>query len=175
MTDRPRILLFTGDGKGKTTAALGLALRAAGHDMPVCIIQFIKNDAATGEIVALARLRQVEIIQTGAGLVKGSDDPRWDEHRAAAGAGLARAEEDVTSGQYEVVVLDEVCLAVDMGLLAEESVVRLVEKAAPPMCVVLTGRGATPRLIDLADTATEMRSLRHAFDLGRSAQDGVER
>ncbi len=175
MTDQPRILLFTGDGKGKTTAALGLALRAAGHDMHVCIIQFIKNDPATGEITALSRLPQVEIVQTGRGLVRGTDDPRWEEHCAAAEAGLLRAQQAVASGQYDLVVLDEICMAVAMGLIEEASVVRLVEEAPPEKCLVLTGRGATPRLIELADTATEMRSLRHAFDSGIPAQDGVER
>jgi len=181
-----RILLFTGDGKGKTTAALGLALRAAGHGAASIILQFIKapagagdaataeSAAATGEAAAAQLLRDVVIAQVGKGFVPPEGDPRRPEHRNAARAGLRRAEQAIASGAYPVIVLDEICLAVSLGLLEEGDVIAAVRKAAPGTCIVLTGRGATPGLIDLADTVTEMRCVKHAYDKGTAAQEGVE-
>ncbi len=171
----PRILLFTGDGKGKTTAALGLALRAAGHDMAVAIVQFLKNDATVGEAAALGQLPQVSLLQAGLGFVPSADSPAFARHRAAAEDGLKAAVERIASGRYTVVVLDEICIAVAKGLLKENDVIDAVKMARPGMCVVLTGRGASAGLIALADTVTEMRCVKHAFEVGRPAEDGVER
>ncbi len=110
----PRILLFTGDGKGKTTAALGLALRAAGHGMTVAVVQFLKNDASVGEAAALRHLPQVSLLQTGLGFVPARSAPAFAQHRDAAAAGLVAAAERIASGRHAVVVLDEGCLAVAM-------------------------------------------------------------
>lgn len=174
MTEPARILVFTGDGKGKTTAALGMALRASGHGMKSLVIQFVKDDASTGEVAAAGSLPDVEIVQTGLGFVPERDDPRFAAHCDAARSGLARAEEAVTSGEYQLVVLDEVCYAVHRGLLGEQEVIDAVQKAGPDCCVVLTGRGATEGLVQLADTVTEMRCVKHALDSGRKAQKGIE-
>jgi cob(I)alamin adenosyltransferase len=187
MTDRPRILLFTGDGKGKTTAALGLALRAAGHGAAAIILQFLKapaepGAAPAGESAAAHLLRDVVIAQVGLGFVPPEGDPRRPEHRDAARAGLRRAEQAIASGVYPGILLDEICLAVSLGLLEEAAVIAAVRKAAPGTCIVLTGRGAIPTdahrgapgLIDLADTVTEMRCVKHAYDSGTAAQRGVE-
>ena len=172
---RARVLLFTGEGKGKTTAALGMALRACGHNLPVLIVQFCKADATTGEIAAIENLDGVEIVQTGLGWVPQPSDPQFARHREAAERGLQRVEEDVEARRHRVIVLDEVCYAVARGLLQEARVTDVIRKAAPGCCLVLTGRGATPGLIELADTVTEMRCVKHAMNEGRPAQEGVEK
>lgn len=175
MNALPRIVLFTGDGKGKTTAALGMVLRAAGHGMRACVIQFIKADADVGEIRALAGLPGVELIQTGLGFLPKAGDPALARHREAAEAGLRKAREAIDSRRYDLVVLDEICIAVARDLIKEADVAAVVRAARPGSCVVLTGRGATPGLIDLADTATEMGCLKHGMQAGIGAQKGVER
>ena len=174
MSDRARILLFTGEGKGKTTAALGIVLRSFGHGIPAFVVQFIKDDDNTGEMAAVKNLTNVLIAQVGLGFVPRPDDAKFPEHKAAAADGLRRTKLAITCRAYPVVVLDEICLAVSLGLLDEQAVIDVVRKAAPGMCIVMTGRGATKGLIDLADTVTEMQSAKHAFDSGCSAQNGVE-
>jgi cob(I)alamin adenosyltransferase len=174
MSNSGRVLLFTGDGKGKTTAALGMALRAIGHGMKVKIIQFVKADASTGEIAALSMLPGVEIVQTGRGFVPPESSPHVAEHRQAAEEGLKVAVEAIASGAYSLVVLDEICFAVARHLVAESDVVELVRKASRQTTLVLTGRGASPALIDLADTVTEMNPLKHGMQSGWPAQEGVE-
>jgi cob(I)alamin adenosyltransferase len=175
MADAPRILVFTGDGKGKTTAALGMALRAAGHGLHVCVIQFIKNDATTGELAAAAKVPGIQIIQTGLGFLPKPGSPEFARHKAAAEDGLRKAGRIIASGVCSLVVLDEACLAVARGLLDEKDVMAVVRQARPDDCVVLTGRGATPGLIELADTVTEMRCVKHGLASGRAAQKGVEK
>lgn len=173
MKNGARILVLTGDGKGKTTSAMGMALRAVGHGMNVCIVQFIKQ-ATSGEIIALRKLPGVEITQSGRGFLPRAEEPAFAGHCRAAREGLAAAGEAIRSGRFGLVILDEVCVAVARGLLAEQDVVQVVEQAPADMCVVLSGRGATPGLIELADTVTEMRSVKHGFDEGLKAQKGVE-
>jgi cob(I)alamin adenosyltransferase len=169
-----RILIFTGDGKGKTTAALGMVLRAQGHDIPVKVIQFVKADKKTGEFVALNRMAGVEIVITGFGFVPRPTDPHFADHSRAAEEGLRIAAEAVESKRYGLVVLDEVCTAVALKLLTEEAVLKVLRGTAPDCTVVLTGRGATEGLINAADTVSEIRSVKHGFDHGRKAQKGVE-
>jgi cob(I)alamin adenosyltransferase len=169
-----RILVFTGDGKGKTTAALGMALRAAGHGMPSCIIQFVKSDANVGEMAAAVGNPLIEILQVGRGFLPAAEGPEWSEHRAAAEAGLRKAAEILAAGRHPLVVLDEVCFAVARGLLDQQQVIDVVQRAPSATCIVLTGRDATAGLVALADTVTEMRSVKHAMQSGISAQKGVE-
>ena len=171
---KARILIFTGDGKGKTTAALGLALRACGHGMGVLVVQFVKQQGCTGEVAAVEALPLIEIIQTGFGFITPAESDSFAKHKAAAQAGLDRANEAISAGQWDVVVLDEICAAVAEGLLAEADVMETVRKAPPEITLVLTGRGATQGLIDMADTVTEMRCVKHALQSGRTAQKGVE-
>jgi cob(I)alamin adenosyltransferase len=175
MTLKPRILVFTGDGKGKTTAALGMAFRASGHSLRTCMIQFIKGDTSVGEIAAAAALATIEIHPTGLGFLPPPDHPRFAEHRAAAQVGLSKAADALAAGQFAIVVLDEICLAVARGLVEESQVVDLLAHAPANTCVVLTGREAPPALIALADTVTEMRCIKHGMQSGIAAQDGVER
>jgi len=169
-----RTLIFTGNGKGKTTAALGMALRASGHGMTVKIIQFIKADARTGELAAVTNLPGVEIVQAGLGFVPSQDDPRFGEHRRAARKALDMSREAAESGKYGLIVLDEVCTAVSLHLLDESDVLDVVRSTTPGACIVLTGAGATPGLIEQADTVTEMREIKHGMRSGVNAQKGVE-
>jgi cob(I)alamin adenosyltransferase len=175
MNVKPRILIFTGDGKGKTTAALGMAFRMSGHGLRSCVIQFIKSDVSVGEMAAAAASTAIEIYPTGLGFVPPNDDPRFAEHRAAAQAGLRKAAEVLAGGRFALVILDEICLAVARGLIDQQQVTELLAQASPETCLVLTGRDAAPGLIALADTVTEMRCIKHGLQAGRAAQNGVER
>ena len=131
-----RILLFTGEGKGKTTAALGMVLRASGHGLRSLVIQFVKSDRSTGELAGAKYL----------------PDGR----------------------ENDLIVLDEICHAVAKGLLPEEEVIDAIRRAGPDTCIVLTGRGATPGLVAVADTVTEMHCRKHGFAAGCKARKGVE-
>ena len=174
MSERPRILIFTGEGKGKTTAALGMALRAAGHALRVHVVQFIKADRRTGEIKALAHLPGLTLTQAGRGFLPPPGDPKFPAHQAAAQEGLALARQVLASGETDLLILDEICLAVSAGLVTEAQVLDLIAGSAKTV-LVLTGRGATPGLIAAADTVTEMRPVKHIFDARRgSAAKGVE-
>jgi cob(I)alamin adenosyltransferase len=173
-SEQGRTLIFTGDGKGKTTAALGMAVRAHGHGIPVAIIQFVKSDVTTGEFAVMSRLPGVEIFVTGRGFVPPESDPLFVEHRRAAEEGLRIASEAACSGRYGLVILDEGCYAVARKLIPEEHVLRLLKERAPGVIIVLTGRGATEGLIAAADTVSEIRSVKHGFDSGRTATKGVE-
>ncbi len=174
MGEKSRILLFTGDGKGKTTAALGMALRASGHGLRTLIIQFIKANASTGELKGLRHLPGVEIIQLGRGFTPPAGDPAFSEHRGAAQDALQLGLKALQSRRYDLIILDEICTAVGKGLLDEDQVLELIGQGDEDSRIVLTGRGATDRLISEADTVTEMCCLKHGLDAGWAAQRGVE-
>lgn len=169
-----RLLIFTGDGKGKTTAALGMALRAAGHGQRIVIIQFIKADNSTGEIAALQLLPGVELVRTGLGFVPPPQDPAYADHCRAAQQALDKAGEALRSGKFDLIILDEVFVAITKGLLKEEQLLDVLgqDKARP--CLVLTGRGAGQALIDQADTVTVMSCIKHGLTDGWPKQEGVE-
>ncbi len=169
-----RVLLFTGDGKGKTTAALGMALRAAGHGMKVLFLQFVKSDPDTGEMAAFADLPGCGIVLAGRGFVPPPASPEYPEHCRAAEEGMKKAREALSSGGFDMVCLDEIAVAVAKGLVSEEAVLKMVRQAHPDTIVVLTGRYATAGMIELADTVTEMRNIKHGLASGWPAQKGVE-
>lgn len=173
-TPGPRILVFTGDGKGKTTAALGMALRAAGHGMNVLVVQFVKADDTTGELAAVKEWDRFKIVQGGLGFLPDGEDPEFGKHKQAARAAMDKAREAVLAGGLDVLVLDEVCFAVSRKLLEEREVLELLESAGGLTSVVMTGRGATSALMDAADTVTEMRCVKHGFSAGLEARKGVE-
>ncbi len=172
------VIVFTGTGKGKTTAAIGMAVRAAGNRMRVKIIQFIKGSWKTGEQQALAALApQIELARTGRGFtIERLRDPRVsdEEHQLAAQAGLALAAEAIHSGAYDLVVLDEILAAVKAGLLSTADILRLIAEKPPMLHLVITGRGAPPELVEVADLVTEMRLIKHPYERGIPAQRGVE-
>jgi len=169
-----RLLIFTGDGKGKTTASLGMAMRALGHGMRVKIIQFIKADDSTGEVAFAQRVQRLEIVQTGLGFVPKKGHKNFEKHVVAALKGIELAREVLVSADYSMVVLDEICSTVQLGLLEEQAVLDLISHAENSKIVVLTGRNATSGLIAIADTVTEMRCIKHGYETGKKAQPGVE-
>lgn len=168
-----RCLIFMGEGKGKTTAALGMLLRAVGHGQRATLIQFLKNDATTGELQPLRQLG-VEVFQGGEGFVPPPDSPKFAAHRQAAVATLAHAKQAIESDLYAMIVLDELCGAVAKGLLAEAAVLAVLERAPTGCVLAITGRDATPGLIDQADTVSEILSRKHGYESGLAAQKGVE-
>jgi cob(I)alamin adenosyltransferase len=174
MENKNRILIFTGDGKGKTTSALGMALRAHGHGIPVAVIQFVKSDSETGEYKALKAMKDVEITMTGIGFVPRPTDPRFADHCKAAKEGLKKAALYLHSRDFGLVILDEICVAVSLNLIPEESVLDILHEAAPGTTIVMTGRGASQGLIDIADTVSEINVVKHGFNDGIKAQRGVE-
>ena len=152
-----------------------MALRAAGHGLRVCVVQFVKSRADTGEVRALALLPGAEVCVCGEGFVRASDGAdRRAGHREAAERGLAVAAAKLADGAYGMVVLDEVCCAVAFGLLRAEDVLKAVGGAAPGTVAVLTGRDACERLIGAADTVSRVETVKHGLDAGWPAQAGVE-
>lgn len=170
----PRTLIFTGDGKGKTTAAFGMVMRAAGHGQRVLIVQFLKSNSHSGELKALSCLAGVEWVQMGRGFVPQPDHPDHAAHRVVAVEALEFARRNIVAGGYDLIVLDEICGAVARGLIAEEDVLAALADAGRSANIVLTGRGATPALIAAADTVTEVRVVKHGYASGIPARKGVE-
>lgn len=178
---RPRrglVLLVTGDGKGKTTSAFGQALRAAGAGLRVAIVQFIKGAWQTGEVLALAATNlPITVERTGLGFtIERLRDPRipMATHVEAAQRGLERARTHLTSGEIDLVVLDEICGAIAAGLVTEAAVLELIEARAEGVHVLLTGRDAPAGLRQRADTVSEVRLVRHHLERGVAAQRGIE-
>jgi len=173
---------YTGDGKGKTTAALGLVLRACGRGLRCCVVQFMKGRSDSGEAIAISRFLAPaqEIAQFGRAPKPGEQyawvDPQniLPADREAAEQGLAFAAQALNSGKFDLVVLDEVNLAVAWGILDEERVEALLHSRPESVEVVLTGCQATPGLLRLADLITEMKDVKHPFADGVSGRPGVE-
>ncbi|HEY6012018.1 MAG TPA: cob(I)yrinic acid a,c-diamide adenosyltransferase [Nitrospirota bacterium] len=170
------VIVFTGDGKGKSSAALGVALRASGHKMYVSVVQFIKGPSAAGEARALERLvPEVEFVSMGKGFVNCCGDTKpFEEHKKAAAEALAAARQRVRSGSWDVVVLDEINNAVDLGLVSLADVLDLIRIKPQKLHLILTGRNAHPDLVAAADMVTEMRDVKHPFAAGIGAQRGID-
>jgi cob(I)alamin adenosyltransferase len=173
--ERGLILVFTGHGKGKTTAALGTALRAIGYGHRVAIIQFIKGTWRYGEMDALERLPEIELHRSGAGFYKIMGDTLPEEvHRKAARDGLELARDKLRSGNFQLVILDEINNAVRAGLLSVEDVLGLIDDKPPSVDLILTGRDAAPEVQERADLVTEMREIKHPFQKGILAKKGID-
>jgi cob(I)alamin adenosyltransferase len=169
---RGRIIVNTGDGKGKTTAAFGTALRAAGHGQQVAIVQFLKGSWDYGEVAALQALANVYLRRVGSGFTWEAEDPEVPR-------GLAREAWDLckdlaASDRYDLLVLDELNYAVTEGYVSVEEILGFLKSKPERLSVIITGRDAAPRLIDAADTVTEMRCIKHAFEGGTPARKGIE-
>jgi cob(I)alamin adenosyltransferase len=169
-------MVYTGDGKGKTTAALGVALRASGHGWRTLFVQFIKGTWHCGELDGVEKLRPaVEIRPLGAGFVGiMGDDLPIEEHREAARRALREVEKEMASGAWDIVVLDEVNVAVKEGLLTVAEVLEVVRSRPDWLTVILTGRYAPDSFVEAADLVTEMREVRHPFRKGIEAQKGID-
>jgi len=170
------VIVYTGDGKGKTTAALGMALRAAGHGKKTLIVQFIKNFQNYGELKFIKKYDcGIEIKTMGKGYVqiKGDKFP-FEEHVKAAQQALQFAKDKILSKEYDIIVLDEINIALDKKLLTLKEVTELIQQKPPDLHLVLTGRNAPKKLIQLADLVSEVKEIKHPYKMGILAQKGIE-
>ena len=172
-----QIIINTGSGKGKTTAALGMAIRAAGHGQRVLILQFIKGSWRTGEARFMERLApEIEMKQLGRGFLRIRDGKVeiTSKDRKEARKALETAREKVLSGDYNLIILDEFINILAYGLIERQELLSLLEERPPGLSVVLTGRGAPQELIDIADTVSEIKEIKHAYNKGIKAKKGIE-
>lgn len=169
---RGLVIVNTGDGKGKTTAAMGTALRAVGAGMKVCMIQFIKGAWKYGELEAARRLGGFEILPMGKGFTWDTKDP--EEDRRTAQAAWEECKRRALSGEYDLVVFDEINYVIDYGFIQASDVAAFLRGKPPALHVILTGRNAHPDVVDAADLVTEMREIKHPFKQGIVAQRGIE-
>ncbi|MGE5188743.1 MAG: cob(I)yrinic acid a,c-diamide adenosyltransferase [Gemmatimonadota bacterium] len=177
--EKPRrglVLVLTGDGKGKTTSCLGMAVRAVGYGMRVAMIQFIKGSLHYGELDGAKRLApEFELTPMGKGFVGIMGDTLpFSEHADAARKALATARRKMVSGKYDVVILDEVNVALKLGLLELADVIALIEARPETVHLILSGRNAHEEVVRRAHLVTEMRNIKHPYDLGIEAEKGID-
>jgi cob(I)alamin adenosyltransferase len=175
-TRKGLIIVHTGPGKGKTTAALGTSLRAVGQGLKVLMVQFIKGSWHYGELDAARMLGEdrLKIIPMGRGFVKvGAEKPDPEDVRLVEEAWKFAADE-IRHGAYDLIVLDEINYAISYKMLDPGKVVEELKKKPEGMHVILTGRNAHPAVIELADLVTEMREIKHPYHQGAQAQRGIE-
>jgi len=170
------LIVYTGHGKGKTTASLGMCVRAVGYDWQICIIQFVKGSWKYGELEGIKKLQpNVELNVIGEGFVGIVDDDKsFEEHRRAAKNGVTLALDKIKSKKYQLVILDELNVACDLGLVTEEELESIVEARQPDQNLVITGRKASDWLIEKADLVTEMKEIKHPYRKGILAQKGID-
>jgi len=170
------VIVYTGKGKGKTTAALGMALRATGYDHKICMIQFIKGSWHYGEMDSASKLGpNFELIAVGKGFVGIIDDksPK-EEHQKIAQEAIKISKEKISSGKYDLIILDEVNYAVDLDLIKIDDLIELIKLKPENVNLVLTGNYAKPEIIEMADLVTEMKEIKHPFQLGIKAKKGID-
>lgn len=182
MTVSPKglVIVYTGDGKGKTSAALGNVFRALGHGMKALVIQFFKGDwpVVFGEVESAKLHPNLTILQLGKGFVKIMGDSKpFGEHATAAKDALELAKQKIYSGDYDVVVLDEVIYAMgylDIRLIDLDEVLKIIQKKPASTHLILTGRSAPKELIEHADLVSEIKEIKHPFQKGIQAQKGID-
>ncbi|MEM3699803.1 MAG: cob(I)yrinic acid a,c-diamide adenosyltransferase [Candidatus Bathyarchaeia archaeon] len=171
--EKGMVQVYTGNGKGKTSAAFGLALRAIGRGLKVYIIQFIKGGFDYGELYIVDKLPNLKLKAFGRGKFVTEKPPSQEDVKLAEEA-LALAEETVKSGEYDMVILDEINVALNLKLIKTEKVVELVKKKPKHVELVLTGRYAPNEIIEAADLVTEMKEIKHPYNKGFQARKGIE-
>ncbi len=173
MKTKGLIIVNTGYGKGKTTAALGMAFRTLGHGLPVCIIQFIKGTWKYGELYSAERFADLlEFHVVGKGFTWKSKDLESDRQVALEGWELAKAK--IKEGRHSLVILDEFTYALNFKMVEKEEAIAFLKHKPEEIHVMVTGRDAPPALVEIADLVTDMRELKHPFRSGITAQKGVE-
>lgn len=170
------VIVYTGNGKGKTTAALGLALRAVGYNHKICMIQFIKGSWHYGEIDSSKRLEpEFDLIAAGKGFVGILDDKSSrEEHEKIAHEAIQISKEKILSGNYNIVILDEINYAINLGLVNVNEVLELIKLKPVTLNLVLTGNYAKKEIINSADLVTEMKEIKHPFKSGIKAKKGID-
>ncbi|MBU7015489.1 MAG: cob(I)yrinic acid a,c-diamide adenosyltransferase [Theionarchaea archaeon] len=165
--------VYTGNGKGKTTAALGLAMRAAGHGLKVYMIQFMKGRINYGELETAKLIPNFEIKQVGRPDFVSKENPDPEDIRLAQ-EGLEHAEAVISAGQYDMVILDEINVAMDFRLVSRDRVITLIKEKLEPVELVLTGRSCPPDIVKIADYVTEVLDIKHPYMKGLKARKGIE-
>ena len=170
------VIIYTGNGKGKTTAALGLAMRAIGYEHKVCMLQFIKGSWHYGEMDSSKKLEpNFELIAVGKGFVGILDDTsKREEHEKYAAEALKICREKIFSEKYNVVILDEINYAIKLGLIDVQEIIKMIKEKPVNLDLVLTGRDAKEEIIELADLVTEMKEIKHPFKSGIKAKKGID-
>ena len=170
------VIVYTGKGKGKTTAALGIALRAVGYEKRICMIQFIKGSWHYGEMNSSKRLEpEFEMVAVGKGFVGIIDDksPRED-HEKVADEAVRISNEKIQSGKYDIVILDEINYAVNLDLISVDDVLDMIKLKPKDVDLILTGNYAKESIIEVADLVTEMKEIKHPFQQGIKARKGID-
>ena len=169
------IIVHTGTGKGKTTAAMGIALRAAGHNYRVLMIQFIKGSWHYGELESVKRLHpNFEILPMGKGFIRFDKEGPSSEDKEAVAEAWELFKEKMKSGEFDMIILDEINYVLGYNLLDIEEVLEDLKSRPEGLHLILTGRDAHPGLIEIADLVTEMKEIKHPFQRGIKAQKGIE-
>lgn len=172
MSYRGRVIVNTGDGKGKTTAALGTAFRALGHDQKVCVIQFLKGQGNYGERILAQKLDNLDWHICGKGFVFNKED--IEEDRKVAREGFNLAKQVIGEDKYDLVILDEITYLPLYDFLPVDEIVTMLRNKPIRLNVILTGRNAPEELVEIADTVSEIKAVKHAYEDGIKAQRGVE-
>jgi cob(I)alamin adenosyltransferase len=167
------VQVYTGEGKGKTTASLGQALRACGHDFKVLMIQFMKGSKNYGELLSSGSVPGLEIVQKGLPTFVKKGEPSEEDLRLAA-EGMDLARKAVREAAHDILILDEINCAVDYGLVDVKEVLELIGEKPEGMELILTGRYAPKEFIELADLVTEMREVKHHYNSGVEMREGIE-
>ncbi|MFL6310046.1 MAG: cob(I)yrinic acid a,c-diamide adenosyltransferase [Nitrososphaera sp.] len=176
MSENGLVIVYTGKGKGKTTAALGIVMRAVGHGFKVCMIQFIKGEWYYGELTSSKRLEpEFEMIAAGRGFVGIIDDDHpIEDHQTAAKEAIAVAKQKISSGIYDIMILDEVNYAIKLNLISLQDILDIIASRPKKTSLILTGNYVPEAIMAAADLVTEMTEIKHPYQRGIKAMKGID-
>src|SRR6478735_8939437 len=176
MTEKGLIIIYYGNGKGKTTSALGVALRAIGYNHNICMIQFIKGEWDYGELYSSNKLKpNFELIVTGKGFIGIIDDDHLiEEHIQSSKNALKIAKEKINSNKYNIIILDEINYALKLNLITENEVIDLLDSKPKELNIIMTGNYLSHKILEIADLVTEMKEVKHPYKKGIKAKKGID-